>query len=55
MAVTTAHSGVRSMSIEATVLRADGRVERLGAVCFYHKNPLRRLAWRLGRLFRHVS
>jgi hypothetical protein len=55
MAVTTAHSGVRSMSIEATVIRADGRVERLGTVCFYHKNPLRRLAWRLGRLLRHAS
>jgi hypothetical protein len=55
MAITAAYSGVRSMSIEATVIRADGRVERLGTVCFYHKSPLRRLAWRLGRLFRRVS
>lgn len=55
MAMTTAHSGVRSMSIEATVIRADGRVERFGTVSFYHKSFLRRLAWRFGRLLRHVS
>ncbi len=36
-------------SIEATVTRADGRIEHLGTISYYHKNPLRRLLWRVGR------
>lgn len=36
-------------SIEATVTRADGRIENLGVVNYWHRNPLRRWAWRLGR------
>lgn len=42
----------RMISIEATVTRADGTVEHLGVVSFWHRNPLRFLAWRLGRLLR---
>lgn len=41
---------VKSSVLEAVVYRADGSVERLGAVSFYHRNPLRMIAWRLGRL-----
>jgi len=29
------------------ITRADGRVEDLGIIDYYHKNPLRRIAWRL--------
>lgn len=32
------------ITIEAVVTRADGRVERIGAVAYYHRNPLRRVA-----------
>jgi hypothetical protein len=42
-----ARMGVRTASIEATVIRADGRVERLGVVSFYHRNPLMRLSMRV--------
>lgn len=37
----------RSVSVEATIRRADGRVEPLGVVAYYHRNPLKRLAKRL--------
>lgn len=46
------NSRVREVTIEAVITRADGRVERLGTIAYYHKNPLRRLAWRLGQLLK---
>ena len=36
-----------SISLEAEVIRADGSREQLGEVAYFHKNPLKRLAWRL--------
>lgn len=42
----------RMISINAVVTRADGTVEDLGVVSYWHKSPWRRLVWRLGRLFR---
>lgn len=42
----------RMIAIEATVTRADGTVEHLGVVSYWHANPIRRLAWRLGRWLR---
>lgn len=37
----------REASIEVVITRADGTVENLGTVAFWHRNPLRRLWWRL--------
>lgn len=34
-------------SIEAVIIRADGTREELGVVSYWHRNPLRRLWWRL--------
>lgn len=42
-----ARGKAREASIEAVVIRADGTVERLGVVSYWHRNPLRRWAWRL--------
>lgn len=46
----------REARVEATVVRADGRVESLGLVSYWHVNPLRRWAvngWiKLKRAFR---
>lgn len=30
----------RSAAITAVITRADGRVERLGLISFYHRNPV---------------
>lgn len=38
---------VQEASISAVVIRADGRREDLGVVSYWHRNPLKRLAWRL--------
>ena len=42
-----AKSYVQSASIEAVVIRADGKREDLGTVSYWNKNPFRRLLWRL--------
>jgi hypothetical protein len=49
-ALTNAH--VSEASIEATIIRADGRIEHLGIIAFHSRNPLKRLAWRIGRWLR---
>ena len=38
--------------ITATIIRADGTVEDLGVVNYWHKNPLRRLAWRISKFLK---
>ncbi len=40
-------SDAREASIEAVIIRADGSREDLGVIAYYHRNPLRRLWWRL--------
>jgi hypothetical protein len=44
--------GVKSVSFEGVIQRADGTVEDLGTIAYWHSNPLRRLAWRVGRWIR---
>ena len=36
-----------AVSVQAKVIRRDGSVEDLGQLAYWHRNPLRRLAWRL--------
>lgn len=42
-------SKAKEASIHAVVTRADGTVEALGCISYWHKNPLRRLAWKIRR------
>lgn len=39
----------KEQTIEVTIIRADGRVEHLGVVAYWNKNPIRRHLWRLWR------
>lgn len=51
-----ANERVTQAVIGAVVIRADGTREDLGAVSYYHRNPLRRLRFRLlKRLGRRVE
>lgn len=36
-----------SIALEATIVRADGKLEPQGVVAYWHKNPLRRLLARM--------
>jgi len=42
----------REASISAVVTRADGRVEDLGVISYYHRNPWKRLLWRISRFLK---
>lgn len=42
-------SEIKSAEIRAVVIRADGSAVDLGAIAYYHKNPLKRLAFWLGK------
>lgn len=43
---------VKNASISAVIIRADGTREDLGVIAYYHKNPLKRLAWRIASLLK---
>jgi hypothetical protein len=40
-------ASVKSVALEATILRADGTREELGRISSYHRNPVRRLVAKL--------
>lgn len=45
--MTKAVASVKSVSLEAKVIRADGSVKDLGRIAYFHSNPLRRLGARV--------
>jgi hypothetical protein len=48
------HGKAREVSIEAVITRADGRVERVGQVAYWHRNPLRRIWNRIIQQFKRI-
>lgn len=42
----------REQTVRAVITRADGRVEDLGVISYWHRNPVRRLVGRLLMAFR---
>jgi hypothetical protein len=42
-----ANSQVKQMEISAVITRADGSVENLGTIQYWHKNPFKRILWRI--------
>lgn len=55
MSSLTVTQNVKEASIEAVIIRADGTRENLGVVSYYHRNPLKRLAWRAKRLIAFIG
>jgi hypothetical protein len=54
MAMLRLPAGAKEASIVATVIRADGSIEHLGQVTYWHRNPLKRVANRLAYRFRRL-
>lgn len=44
-----ANGKAREGSIEATIIRADGTIEPLGVVSYWHRNPIKRWIWHTRR------
>jgi hypothetical protein len=49
MGVVKVPAQAKMVSVEARVIRADGTVEDLGTVAYWHRNPLRRLIHKVRR------
>jgi len=45
-------SDIKSAEIQAVIIRADGTVEELGTIAYYHRNPLKRFAFWLKKKFK---
>ena len=43
----TSDAKVKQMELSAVITRADGTIENLGTIQYWHKNPLKRLLWRI--------
>lgn len=37
----------REVTVRAVITRADGSTETLGTISYWHRNPFKRLLWRL--------
>ena len=47
-----ANTKAKESILEATIIRADGTVVSLGAISYWHRNPIKRLIWRIKRWLR---
>lgn len=47
MSSVNAKGGAKEAVIEAVIIRADGTREVLGVISYWHKNPLKRWAWKV--------
>ena len=45
-----AQSNAKEIELIATITRADGTVEELGVIDYWHKNPIKRFIWRFKKL-----
>ncbi len=45
-------TNAREATVHAVITRADGTVEDLGCISYWHKSPLKRMIWRLSRWLR---
>jgi len=43
----TSDAKVKQMELSAIITRADGTIEDLGTIQYWHKNPLKRIIWRI--------
>ena len=43
----TSEAQVKQMEISAIITRTDGTIENLGTIQYWHKNPLKRIIWRI--------
>ena len=42
-----ANLNAKEIQLVAIITRADGTVEELGVIDYYHQNPIKKLIWRI--------
>jgi predicted transcriptional regulator len=48
------YSNAKEIELIATITRADGTVEELGVIEYWHKNPIKRFIWKLKKLLERI-
>lgn len=46
---------VKMQTVKAVIIRADGKREDLGVISYWHKNPLKRLMFRVQQFFKDLA
>ena len=47
MGLNQTNVNVKQMELSARIIRADGTVEELGVINYWHRNPIKRFIWRI--------
>lgn len=47
-----AQTNAKEIKLIATITRADGTIEELGVIDYWHKNPIKRFIWKLQKFLR---
>jgi hypothetical protein len=50
-----ADAKARETIISATITRADGSIEELGEISYWHRNPFKRYAWNLKQKLKEIK
>lgn len=48
-------TNAKKVELIATVTRADGTIEELGVIDYYHRNPIKQFIWNLKKFFRRFK
>jgi hypothetical protein len=49
-----AHSNAKEIKLIATITRANGTIEELGVIDYWHKNPMKRFVWKLKKFLERI-
>ena len=47
-----ANINAKEIELSAVIIRADGTVEELGVIDYWHRNPIKRFIWRIKKWLR---
>lgn len=47
-------SKVKKMELSARIIRADGSIQELGVISYWHTNFLKRILWRIKQWLRYL-
>lgn len=46
------NQGIDEAKLSAVIIRADGSKEDLGEIAYFSKNPIKRIMWKIKKLFK---
>jgi hypothetical protein len=49
------NGNAKELQLHAVVIRADGTIEDRGVIDYWHKNPIKRLQWRINKWLHYLS